>query len=164
VRVEGRCVRFRRRFQVVVEGVSGQAAAQRSVISEHRSEAEAREAAAVERARLEVIHGGSARAWRILVLLDGETVAQELPSAEGEDLLAAAERATASPAEPSEPSETAAPAAPDEPAEPDEDEEPPPSPEPPPEGPVPDWLIRRIEESIARRGERETGPGPASDE
>lgn len=145
----------------MVEGVSGQAAAQRGVISEHRSEAEAREAAAVERARLEVIHGGSARSWRILVVHDERIVAEEVPSAEGEDLLAAAAREAAPPAEPPAPPPGEAAQEP-EAAEPgDEEPAPPPEPpEPPPEGPVPDWVIRKIEESIARRGDRETGPGP----
>ena len=41
-------MRFRRRYEVVVEGVSGQAVAQRTVISEHRSEADARESAELE--------------------------------------------------------------------------------------------------------------------
>jgi len=164
-------VRFRRRFQVVVEGVAGQAAAQRSVISEHRTEAEAREAAAVERARLEVIHGGSARSWRILVLRDDETVAEEVPSAEGEDLLAVLAPPAPAPA-PAEDAEAPAPAEPAEAPEPaadeaGEDREPAPAPEPPeppPEGPVPDWVIRRIEESIARRGDREAAPEPGPDD
>jgi hypothetical protein len=139
---------------VVVEGVSGQAAAQRSVISEHRSETEAREAAAVERARLEVIHGGTAGSWRILVLRDDETVAEEVPNAEGEDLLAVLTPPppAPAPAEPPEPSEAEPPEEPGEPAAAPE------PPEPPPEGPVPDWLIRQIEESIARRGDRESAP------
>jgi hypothetical protein len=143
----------------VVEGVSGQAVAQRAVVSEHRSEADAREAAARERARLEVIHGADARAWRILVVLGDEVVAEEMPSAEGEDLLAAARPAPA-PAEPPAAGgdDAGEPAA--EGAEPAEAPEPPPPPEPPPEGPVPDWVIKRIEESIARRGDRETGPEP----
>jgi len=159
-------VRFRRRFQVVVEGVAGQAAAQRSVISEHRTEAEAREAAAVERARLEVIHGGSARSWRILVLRDDETVAEELPSAEGEDLLAVLAPPAPAPAEDAEAPAPAEPAEAPEPAA-GEDREPAPAPEPPeppPEGPVPDWVIRRIEESIARRGDREAAPEPGPDD
>ena len=47
---------------------------------------------------------------------------------------------------------------PAEPAEPAEAEE------PSPEGPVPDWVIQRFEDSIERRGEREErGPGPAED-
>lgn len=144
-------MKFRRRYQVVVEGVSGQAVAQRSVISEHRSEAEAREAAAHERSRLEVIHGGGARSWRILVTLDDQIVAEERPDAEGEDLLRSAS-ARPAPAVPAA-EEPAADDAPDEQVEaPDEPVEPP---EPPPEGRVPDWVVRRFEESIERRGERE---------
>lgn len=137
-------MRLRRRYQVVVEGVSGQAVAQRTVISEHRSEDEAREAARLERSRLEVIHGGGARSWRILVVLDDEVVAEEVPEAVGEDLLR--------PPAPA-PVEPAAPAAP-EAAGPEIEPEPEPG-EPAPEGPVPDWVLKRFEDSIARRGERE---------
>jgi len=148
-------VKFRRRYQVVVEGVSGQAAAQRAVISEHRSQQDAREAAALERSRLEVIHGGGARSWRILVMLDDEVVAEERPEAEGEDLLEAPRPAPA--VTPGEPADIPAqvPAA-EEPREPRE------APEPPPEGRVPDWVIRRFEESIERRGDKE-GEGPGEE-
>lgn len=162
-------MRFRRRYEVVVEGVSGQAAAQRSVVSEHRSASEARERARAERARLEVIHGASAQAWRVLVEVDGRVVHEERPQAEGEDLLAAAAEPEAElPPEP-EPAPEPEQAPAEEPAaEPPEAAEPAaapangaPAPEPPPSGPVPDWVIRRFEESIARRGEREDrGPQP----
>jgi hypothetical protein len=160
-------VKFRRRYQVVVEGVSGQAVAQRSVISDHRSEAEAREAAEHERARLEVIHGGGARSWRILVVLDQEVLAEVRPDAEGEDLLRA--RPVAPP--PPEPAEAPAEAdraeaeaeEDEEEAEPAEEAAPAEEPaEPPPEGPVPDWVIQRFEDSITRRGEREER-GPSSE-
>ncbi len=153
-------MKFRRRYEVVVEGVSGQAVAQRSVISEHRSEAEAREAADLERARLEVIHGGGARSWRILVVHDQEVLAEVRPDAEGEDLLRA-RPVTPSPPPP-EPAEEpvedgGAEAGAAEEAEPEE------APEPPPEGPVPGWVIERFEDSITRRGEREER-GPSSGE
>jgi hypothetical protein len=164
-------VKFRRRYQVVVEGVSGQAVAQRSVISEHRSEAEAREAAELERARLEVIHGGGARSWRILVVLDEEILAEVRPEAEGEDLLRArpvsprpagsAEAPAAAEAgeEDGAGAEPAEAAGDEGPAEDEAEEEE----EPPPEGPVPEWVIRRFEDSIERRGEREE-QGPSSGE
>jgi hypothetical protein len=164
-------VKFRRRYQVVVEGVSGQATAQRTVISEHRSESEAVEAARIERSRLEVIHGGGAASWRILVMLDQQIVAEEVPQAEGEDLLNGRAREDAPEAEaPVEPE----PGRPDEPEESDQGEEPARAPaepderdEPPPEGRVPDWVIQRFEDSITRRGEREErapegdGEGPS---
>lgn len=133
-------VRRRRRYEVVVEGLTGPAAAQRSVISEHRSRDDALEAAADERARLEVIHGESAADWRIVVLHDGKVIAEERPAA--------------TPGE--------APVPPPEP-EP-EGEEAPPEPaarEPWPDldvsGPVPEWVISRVEESIERRREKERG-------
>jgi hypothetical protein len=165
-------VKFRRRYEVVVEGVSGQAVAQRTVISEHRSEADAREAAELERSRLEVIHGGGARSWRILVVLGDEVVSEVRPEAEGEDLLRSAARAPAAPAEPA-PSAVPAEGEAREDAEgPEVEAEAEPEPEagdeapaePPPEGRVPDWVIQRFEDSIARRGEREERePGPEGD-
>jgi hypothetical protein len=154
-------VKFRRRYQVVVEGVSGQAAAQRTVVSEHRSEHDALEAARVERSRLEVIHGGAAASWRILVMLDQQIVAEEMPQAEGDDLLNGRPPEGAAQAEAEAPVEPE-PGRPDEPEESDRGEEPARAAaepaeeaEPPPEGRVPDWVIRRFEESITRRGERE---------
>lgn len=163
-------MRFRRRYEVVVEGVSGQAAAQRSVVSEHRSASEARERARAERARLEVIHGASAQAWRVLVEVDGRVVHEERPHAEGEDLLAAAALAAAEAETEPQPEPAPEPAGEQPAAVRPQAAEPAPggpangtpaAPEPPPSGPVPDWVIRRFEESIARRGEREDrGPRP----
>ncbi len=153
-------MKFRRRYEVVVEGVSGQAVAQRTVISGHRSEEEARQAADLERSRLEVIHGAAARSWRILVVFGDEVLAVVVPEAEGADLLR--------PAAPPAPQEPADEPAPPEPAAEGSDEEAPPAPEegpeegaePSPEGPVPDWVIQRFEDSIARRGDREDGEPP----
>jgi len=133
-------VRRRRRYEVVVEGLSGQAASQRSVIGEHRSEAEAREAAAHERKRLEVIYGEGASAWRIVVVRDDEIVAEERPAA-------SPDRRVPDPA-------------------PDPGEVPPPTvtareewPDMDMSGPVPDWVINKVEESIARRRDKERGTG-----
>ena len=107
-----------------MEGLSGQAAAQRSVVSDHRTEADAREVARVQRARLQVIYGEGAGAWRVVVMRDDELVAEEHPA----------------PAPAPAPPPRAAP--------------PRPAPEPPTSGPVPDWVIERVEGSIARQ-ERE---------
>jgi hypothetical protein len=131
-------VRRRRRYEVVVEGLSGQAASQRSVIGEHRSEAEAREAAAHERKRLEVIYGEGASAWRIVVVRDDEVVAEERPAA-------SPDRETPEP-EP-DPEEVAPPPPTEREEWPDMDMS----------GPVPDWVINKVEESIARRRDRERG-------
>jgi hypothetical protein len=168
-------VRRRRRYEVVVEGLSGQAASQRSVISDHRSEAEARDNAALERARLEVIYGDGARSWRILVMREDEIVAIETPHGGEEPRRRSAERAPRTRMEPAPapppvapdpdpvPEEVPASEAADEPAppadEPDRDEaaEGPPGPADRP-GRVPDWLIARVEESIARQRERTYGP------
>lgn len=111
-----------------MEGVSGHAASQRSVIGEHRSEADARDAAAHERARLEVIHGDGADAWRIVVVRDGEVIAEERPAGRREP-----------PPEPAEP----------EPAGPQE------WPDMDMSGPVPEWVISKVEDSIARRRDRD---------
>lgn len=137
-----------------MEGISGHAASQRSVISEHRSEADAREDAAHERARLEVIYGEGATAWRILVVRDDEVVAEERPLSVRE------ERSTARVAPPADPADGDEPAA-GEAAEPRT---------PPQEwpdmdisGPVPEWVISRVEESIARRRDRDRAPEASDD-
>lgn len=101
-----------------MEGLSGHAAAQRSVVSDHRTEADAREVARVQRARLQVIYGEGAGAWRVVVMRDDELVVEEHP-------------ATASPPPRIAPPRVEA--------------------EPPSSGPVPDWLIERVEGSIARQ-------------
>jgi len=123
-------VRRRRRYEVVVEGLSGQAAAQRSVVSDHRSEADAREVARVQRARLQVIYGEGAGAWRVVVVRDDELIAEEHPDA----------------APPPPPARAAPPMS---------------ALEPPQSGPVPDWVIERVEDSIARseRDRDRGGPG-----
>ncbi len=132
-------MRRRRRYEVVVEGLSGHAASQRSVIAEHRSESEARETAAHERARLEVIYGDAASAWRIVVIRDGEIVAEERPAAAPDRSAPAPTEATDEP-----------PGATGRQEWPDMDLS----------GPVPDWVITRVEESIARRRDRERADAP----
>lgn len=130
-----------------MEGLSGHAASHRSVIGEHRSEAEARETAAHERSRLEVIYGEAASAWRIIVIRDGEIVAEERPAA-------LADAAPPPPAGAPDPGVAAE-------AEGEGEVEPAPAtereqwPDMDLSGPVPDWVISRFEESIARRRERE---------
>jgi hypothetical protein len=62
-----------------MQGESGSAIAQRSVISEHRNEREAREAASQERRRLEVIRAEEAASWLITVMRGDEVVHQERP-------------------------------------------------------------------------------------
>ena len=146
-------VRRRRRYEVVVEGLSGQAAAQRSVVSEHRSEDAAREDARVERNRLEVIYGEAASDWRVVVIRDDEVVWEERPKGTvGPRLAPTPLDPPPGPAAPR--GEGDAPAPPRGPAgaAPAEREE---EPEPETSGPVPDWLIERVEQSIARSQERE---------
>ena len=154
-------MRRRRRYEVVVEGLSGQAASQRSVISDHRSEGEARENASLERARLEVIYGDGARAWRILVVRDDEIVAEEIPHGGhggGEPRRRAAERAPRTRQEPR-------PASPPDEADPPVDAGETTAPVRDGGGPVPDWLIAQVEESIARQRDRTYGPAsPDSDD
>ncbi len=156
----------------MVEGLSGQAASQRSVISEHRSEAEARENASLERARLEVIYGDGARSWRILVMREDEIITIETPHGGDGPRRRASERAPRAQVVAPEPAPQAPPAAEEarrheEPATDDETGDaggPAPAGEPGEDagpadrpGRVPDWLIARVEESIARQRERTYG-------
>jgi len=136
-------VRRRRRYEVVVEGLSGQAASQRSVIGEHRSESEARDAAAHERSRLEVIYGEGASAWRIVVIRDGEIIAEERPATTEARRRMDEALDEKAPPEPAGPQEW-----------PDMDMS----------GPVPDWVINRVEDSIARRRVRERDDADDADE
>jgi hypothetical protein len=141
-------VRRRRRYEVVVEGLSGQAAAQRSVVSEHRSEDAAREDARVERNRLEVIYGEAASDWRVVVIRDDEVLWEERPKG------TVGPRLAPTPLDPPPgPVPASAPTAPPGPAAAEPEEEP--EPEPETSGPVPDWLIERVEQSIARSQERD---------
>ena len=125
------------------------------MISDHRSEADARETARLERARLEVIYGDGARAWRILVVRDDEIVVEENPHGGEEPRRRAAERAPR--AQPS--------------PQPVADAPPPPGEETPADGPpaggtpgpVPDWVIARVEKSIARQRDRDYGVAPDDD-
>ncbi len=141
-----------------MEGLSGQAAAQRSVVSEHRSEEAAREDARVERNRLEVIYGEAASDWRVVVLRDDEVVWEERPKG------TVGPRLAPTPLEPppmpagdedaAAPVPRRGPDAPDS-AEPASEEPAAEDTEPETSGPVPDWLIARVEESIARSQQRE---------
>lgn len=128
-----------------MEGLSGQAAAQRSVVSEHRSEDAAREDAAVERNRLEVIYGEAASDWRVVVLRDDEVVWEERPKGTQGPRLAPT---SLDPPPPPPPDVDDPPAAAG-------GAEPAPAPEPETSGPVPDWLIEQVEQSIARSQERD---------
>ena len=161
-------VRRRRRYEVVVEGLSGQAAAQRSVVSEHRSEDAAREDAATERARLEVIYGEAASDWRVVVIRDDEVVWEERPTGSpGPRLTPSTPDPARFPDERDPATRRGAPAGAAPPrgagqdpapgAEPAPEPEPAPEKEPEPEtsGPVPAWLIERVEQSIARSQQRD---------
>lgn len=137
----------------MVEGLSGQAAAQRSVVAEHRSEDAAREDARIERNRLEVIYGEAASDWRVVVIRDDEIVWEERPKGSQGPRLAP----TSLQPPPMAEDPAAPPPAPAGAVEPEAAPQPQPEPEPEPEtsGPVPDWLIERVEQSIARSQERE---------
>jgi hypothetical protein len=145
-------VRRRRRYEVVVEGLSGQAAAQRSVVAEHRSEDAAREDARIERNRLEVIYGEAASDWRVVVVRDDEVVWEERPKGSQGPRLAPTP--VQPPPMPDDPA-TSPPQAPGRAQQPEAEPQPEPEPEPETSGPVPDWLIERVEQSIARSQERE---------
>ncbi|MEQ9336139.1 MAG: hypothetical protein RJQ03_03005, partial [Miltoncostaeaceae bacterium] len=114
---------WRRRYEVVIVGESGSAISQRSVISEHRTEREARDAASQERRRLEVIRAEEAASWVVLVVRADEILHEERPF-DG--------RRESIPASPWAPPVVADdPDAPDEPAVPDEPAPPDPAPEHP---------------------------------
>jgi len=146
-------VRRRRRYEVVVEGLKGQAASHRSVVSEHRSEAEARENASLERSRLEVIYGENASSWRVLVVRDDEVIHQEDPAGAPDQKSIATPpiraRTSAVPVPDADPEAVVEPEAPSEGGSGDAEEERAPG------GRVPDWVLAKFEESIARRAARE---------
>ena len=58
---------LRKRYTVVVVGEGGMALAQRSEVSRHRSEREARAAAEEARGRLTVMHGDRAGSYRVVI-------------------------------------------------------------------------------------------------
>lgn len=145
-------MRRRRRYEVVVEGLSGQAASHRSVVSEHRSESEARENASLERSRLEVIYGENASSWRVLVVRDDEVIHQEDPAGAPDQKSIATPpiRAVTPPG-----ADTAETSEPEGDAEPEREADADPGDERAPGGRVPDWVLAKFEESIARRASRE---------
>jgi len=183
---------LRKRYTVVVVGEGGMALAQRSEVSRHRSEREARAAADEARGRLAVMHGDRAGSYRVIVERDGEPVqdAEGLgprPAILDLDL----ERDAPSPAAPEEgvrvirrepasggDDEPAPPLFPDLDQAGDEDLErlledgaPAPPRERPrmrlpafdeiPSGRVPDEVLRRFEEAIAREERRRSQRPPA---
>ncbi|MCC6832148.1 MAG: hypothetical protein IT200_12445 [Thermoleophilia bacterium] len=62
---------LRKRYTVVVVGEGGMALAQRSEVSRHRSERDARAAAEEARGRLTVMHGDGAGSYRVVIERDG---------------------------------------------------------------------------------------------
>lgn len=149
---------MRKRYSVVMRGTAGSVRDQTTVLSRHRTEAAAREAAEAERRRLYVVRPAEAPSYRIAIYRDeGDLILDE----------------PAVPAGASAPSEVVLPlegpkeGAGDEPEpepEPDEPEEglvalddaPPASDEEPvPEGPVPDDVIERFAASLDRERERD---------
>lgn len=75
---------FRKRYTVVVVGLGGSSAAQRSEISHFRRERDAVAAATDERDRLSVAHGALARNYRVLVERDGVVLEEFAPGASDE--------------------------------------------------------------------------------
>ena len=184
---------FRKRYTVVIVGEAGSSAAQRSEVSQHRSERDALLAAQYERERLGTMHGDGTGKYRVVVEREGEVIstgpvadlsglppefAHGDPNDELEmrleesstdpgrthriiraDDLSAAQPSGAEPRpEPSDiaragddmsaPGESPIPSVA---AAPDEDV---------PEGRVPEDILRRFEEAIAREQERESARLP----
>ena len=65
---------FRKRYTVVIVGDSGSSAAQRSEVSQHRSERDALLAAQYERERLGSLHGDGTGRYRVVVEREGEVI------------------------------------------------------------------------------------------
>jgi hypothetical protein len=65
---------FRKRYTVVIVGEAGSSAAQRSEVSQHRSERDALLAAQYERERLGTMHGDGTGKYRVVVEREGEVI------------------------------------------------------------------------------------------
>jgi hypothetical protein len=65
---------FRKRYTVVIVGDTGSSAAQRSEVSQHRSERDALLAAQYERERLGSLHGDGTGKYRVVVEREGEVI------------------------------------------------------------------------------------------
>jgi len=65
---------FRKRYTVVIVGDTGSSAAQRSEVSQHRSERDALLAAQYERERLGSLHGDGTGRYRVVVEREGEVI------------------------------------------------------------------------------------------
>jgi len=65
---------FRKRYTVVIIGDTGSSAAQRSEVSQHRSERDALLAAQYERERLGSLHGDGTGKYRVVVEREGEVI------------------------------------------------------------------------------------------
>lgn len=162
---------FRKRYTVVIVGETGSSAAQRSEISRHRTERDAQLAAQHERTRLGSMHGDQTGQYRVVVEREGEVIStgpiadlsalppeitleaagavdDDSPTDPGRShhVLPAADDAAApaaaDPPEAPEPGDTGAAAA----APPEDDDL--------PSGPVPEDVLRRFEEAIAREQQR----------
>jgi hypothetical protein len=183
---------FRKRYTVVIVGEAGSSAAQRSEVSQHRSERDALLAAQYERERLGSMHGDGTGKYRVVVEREGEVIStgpvadlsglpSEITHGDPNDALEMlleesstdpgrthriirADTGDAAPvsAEP-HPEPVAIPRAGDDvPAA----SEPPIAPAPAasddevPEGRVPEDILRRFEEAIAREQERKSARLP----
>jgi hypothetical protein len=67
---------FRKRYTVVIVGDTGSSAAQRSEVSQHRSERDALLAAQYERERLGTLHGDGTGKYRVVVEREGEIISE----------------------------------------------------------------------------------------
>ncbi len=163
---------FRKRYIVVIVGETGSSAAQRSEVSRHRSERDAQVVAQEERERLGGLHGESTGQYRVIVEREGTVISTgpiadltSMPASITQSDLQLSDdldtsvtdpgrshpiiRATTDDADPAGPEDADDPIAAD----------PTPTPEPEdddiPSGPVPEEVLRRFEEAIAREQERQ---------
>jgi len=187
---------FRKRYTVVIVGEAGSSAAQRSEVSQHRSERDALLAAQYERERLGSMHGDGTGKYRVVVEREGEIISTgpvadlsglppEITKGDPDDAIELlleeshtdpgrthpiirADRED--PVSPTDAESTQGPAAADTPRVADDLPASPgspiaPAPEAPPEddipeGRVPEDVLRRFEEAIAREQQRKSARLP----
>jgi hypothetical protein len=165
---------LRKRYTVVIVGETGSSAAQRSEVSRHRSERDAQIVAQEERERLGGMHGDATGQYRVIVEREGAVISTgpiadltAMPASITQSDLQLSDdmdtsvtdpgrshpiiRATTDDADPAGSDGT------DDPI-PADAVDPPAAPKPEydiPSGPVPEEVLRRFEEAIAREQERE---------
>ncbi len=142
---------LRKRYTVVIVGHAGSSAAQRSEMSRHRSERDAALAAEDERERLGGLHGDRTGQYRVVVECEGVIV--DTPSE-----ILDAERANTIPRVPGDQDQTTGAPAAGAPRRPRSEGVRRTGQMEIPEGPVPEDVLRRFEEAIAKEDAKRGPP------